>query len=33
MRKIIEGKVYDTDTAERLLHHEWLTYHPPKSAS
>ena len=28
MRTIIEGKVYDTETAEQLLHVEWWTHHP-----
>lgn len=28
MRKILGGKVYDTETAEALLFHKWRTYHP-----
>jgi hypothetical protein len=28
MRKIIEGKVYDTATAELLLHDDWHSHHP-----
>jgi len=28
MRKILDGRVFDTETAEQLLKRNWSTYHP-----
>jgi len=28
MKKIIDGKLYDTETADRLLYKQWSTQHP-----
>jgi len=28
MRKLIYGKIYDTEKAECLMHADWMTHHP-----